>query len=390
MKTHYSLYVIKLKRKFTTHFNYNTTFSFLLGIFSILFWFTERERVFPQLQLQYFIVKMSSAVMAFISFFLYLRKQNEPANILIIINSIFYVLTNIWFGPIYEISYLQLSIACAFLDLKNKWIYTLFFAIGLVGIYLTYYIQHQINWQKPEPEIIDWISTVFVFFLIGFFVQKFAISQYQSQISQNLKLQLIGYESSKLLHDFKGMISTPVLKIHQLQKKGSNQNDINFQEQLQSIANDLISLTDQIKYINQLIIPDESKQVFYFNTLLEKTIQSLKARLVNIEVQKPIDSIKIESYQNRLQSVLFNLILNSINAFQYSKQISKSITLEWKKNKLIYKDNAGISLSNAPLNTGLGLKMIEYDLKKMNCEFEYEITDIGSVFKITFSPKNIL
>jgi signal transduction histidine kinase len=381
--------------KFAHKIKYPTIGMMLLSFCCFFFTFTEYNRVFENYREYYLILKISIGLITFIlavlSFYL---KPNDILSASMMICCVVYCLCSSWFAPFYEFAYLQTCIGCAFFQTRRRWIFTTVFGFGLAGFLLTYYVQDKIGWDLPPVSRIDYVYSMIVIFILSLLIRQFALKFRYKEDIYNIRMMQIGKESTRVLHDIKGMLSIPRFRIERmLQNQEPTKNEL--MKELEELETELTNVSKTLKQMNRLILNDSEKNQVALSTVLDQALDMLKYRLADIHIELDASlGKKINIDIDRLRSIFFNLLINSIDAFEKNNLKSKNIRINFEKKLIIYEDTAGGFTQNVrndeffKENSSLGLSLIQYDLEQIGAELSIRKTKLGSRFEMKF--KNYL
>ncbi len=366
-----------------------------MSLFALIFIVTETSGIAPQLQNLYVVLKFLFAIVAMIfAAYFYLREPDDTVFALFMIMISIYCLVFMWFAPLYEVAYLEAAIASSFFRLRRKWLYPLIFGSCLVGIFITYFIQDGINWQLRPIDRSDWYSTIISFFLVAWFIQQFALVAHQREKERLSRFGVIGKEATRLTHDIKGLLSSPILMLEAINAQQKASSD-RHEAQVQELSNHLKTVSEMIKSIHRLIHVEGAPERVNVNRVLLTSLAALEPRLRGIKITLPQDRT-LWANPERLHSIFFNLFLNSIEAFEKNKISDPSIEIYWGGNSLIIKDNAGgtalhlLDSHSNDLGPGLGLKLVKIDIEHIGGKFQISSKDGGTQVKMLFTAKMLL
>lgn len=373
-------------------FNYPTIVSAIAAVAVLIIGAFEHTRVAPELRTIFLIVRSAYGLSALFFMFYFYKNEISDASASIFSGIMLsYFLCMMWFLPMYEISYIQCGIGVAFLRFKRNWIFPLMYFIAWIAIFFNYHLQESFNWTLPPVAKSDWFFTTFIFFLLGWGIQKFAISAANNERDRLIRFSVIGKETTRLTHDLKGLLSSPLMIIEAFRSKDMNFPPDFYEKQMSLLIGDMDNVREAIKSLNRLAVIEESVQVLNIADVIKGSMRVLERRLSGIKVVLPEGRL-IESNPARLHSVFFNLILNSIEAFERNKtQEDKCIEIFWEGTTLHIRDNAGgLSTDNVArtslkgLGSGLGLELVMNDLKKVNALFKISSTVPFTTVEIKF------
>ncbi|MBC7372246.1 MAG: ATP-binding protein [Bdellovibrionaceae bacterium] len=306
------------------------------------------------------------------------------------INMISYCWVMMWFAPLYEFAYLQIAVGCSFLRLKRNWIFPLAFGIGLIGYYVNYAIQDRIGWQLPPATRSDFVWIMFIVFMLSWFIQKFAIGAMRADQDRHSRFSLIGREATRLTHDIKGLTSSPMLIVDSLRQKNRDLSLRDYENQMVVLADDMENIREVLKSIQRLVTIEDFITIVDVNEALRGPMKIFARRLAKVRLVTP-EAKMIKGHPDRLHSLFFNLILNSIEAFERNSTAAPEIHMSWQENTFVFSDNAGGfdrptsigTKSSKGFGAGLGLDIARTDLEKMNATFR--IKSVPPITRIEIS-----
>ncbi|RYZ65108.1 MAG: ATP-binding protein, partial [Proteobacteria bacterium] len=162
-----------------------------------------------------------------------------------------------WFAPLYEFAYLQCAVGSSFLKLKRTWIFPVAWGIGLAGFLANYTIQDRIGWTLPPIMRSDLVWIMFIVFALSWFIQKFAIGAMRTEQDRHSRFSLIGREATRLTHDIKGLISSPMLIVDSLRQKDRQLSLKDYEKQMVLLADDMENIREVLKSIQRLVTVDD-------------------------------------------------------------------------------------------------------------------------------------
>lgn len=371
-------------------FSYPSVVSFFALITVIVVSFVQYDRVFEHQKNIYIAFRAAYTALMLISFiYFYLRPFGDVSGGIFNAICLSYVVSMMWFMPLYEAAYFEMSIGCAFLGFKRGWIHPLLSFLGFVAIIVTYRIQDHIGWTLPAWDRQDWIATVAIFFGLSWAIQKFAITAHRRDADNWRRFGVIGRDAARLTHDLKGLLSSPMLILESLKNKNMALTEEFYERQISLLIKDMEHVRETMKGIIRLAIVDEKIQSVDVNHTIENVFSLLERRFKKIEISKPEKRI-VSGNSERLHSIFFNLAINSLQAFEERKRGDGSkIEIYWEKDTLIFKDNAG-GISEKYINgQGLGLELIRSDVLMMGAEFKIYSEQEYTFAEIKFGKKTI-
>ncbi|MBY0452772.1 MAG: hypothetical protein K2P92_07030, partial [Bdellovibrionaceae bacterium] len=314
----------------------------LMSTCCVLFTFTEYHRVFPHLQLLFLQLKI---FLCFVGIFLtaltFYTKPNDFLTACMMLYCVAYCVSLMWFAPLYEIAYLQCAIGCAFFSTRRIWIFPTIFGLGLVGIEVSYFLQDRSRWMLPPVDRVDWIWSMTIIFLLSIIIRQFALQSRTKEAMYNLRFSQIGRETTRILHDVKGMLSVPRLRIENILFKGGPIDEALLKD-LQALESEISAVAINLKHLNRLVETKVENERISPQIVFTEAYNLLHYRFKEISVQNDIPStITINTNSNLMRSVFFNLLVNTLDAFDRRPYKKSWIQLSFKNNMIIYEDNAG-------------------------------------------------
>lgn len=296
-----------------------------------------------------------------------------------------------WTHSFYEYGFVVIAVTAAFFRFERSWIYPVVTFIGFLLYLTTFYMQDKVNWT-PEPLVMqERVLGFTVLIIFSWCVHYFSVYRVHKEHEQLLRLGIVGYEANRIIHDLKGMLSTPMLMIDSLKSTNrTSENDRWFEEQLQLLIRDMEHIRNVMKGINSLAIQKSELEAFDATDSIKKAMMILDHRLRGVDVSISIESRLVIGRRDLLNSVFFNLFLNSLEAIEGNKVSNPIIKIYCQDEKIIYEDNAGgIFIEHAGLprksaGSGIGLKIIAEDLSSMNIDFKIKSFDEGTRFELIF------
>lgn len=319
-----------------------------------------------------------------------------------------------WFVPCYYLAYLEtLLIVSLFLPINKK----VYYIITIPSLFLLVYtILNSPASYATDPILIqkfkyDCLAAIFIFSICSFFGHHYITLKRKEKDTMFDKFIDVGKNSSFIIHDFKGLTSTPYFYAEILHNKIKNNcsNDCLSQTQLLDITNKLKEEINDIqqyaKEITQLTLPEKNNDVELFK--LEEIISSIQ-----VLFRKQLDGILLKYdkedtiiyNKNKLKKILYNIIHNSIESLKENRVDNPTIELIVKDNNLTIKDNgkgfpkkilkelnkSSIKfLSSKENGSGLGLSVIKEIIYNDNSNIEFK-NDNGAVIELTLRKDKVI
>lgn len=271
-----------------------------LSFCAIAFSFDEYGRVFPEWRITFLFLKGVYCVGGLALAFYYYKKGANDLSLGIFMALLnIYVVTLMWLAPLYEMAYLQSAVACAFFRFRRAWLYPTIFGVGLAGILYTYHLQTALAWKLPPDTRADWVLISLVMLVVAALIQRFAINQSLFERERVERLGNLGHEALRILHDVKGLSSTPLLISQRLSDD----------EALGELAREIEGVQRFLRATQRLVNVHGQARAVDVRQLLDMAVETLRQRMGNVRIELPPDSRLIDCDPNRLFSVFYNVLL---------------------------------------------------------------------------------
>lgn len=367
--------------------NYHVIGVLLMGIMCFAHLLSgEQSRVFLEFVSFYFWLKIGFGIffVAIAAWIFRFEATDAPLTVFMA-SAISYCLIFMWLTPMYEIAYLQVAIGSAFFRLRRPWIFPLLFGSGFVGVLSNHYWQTKLKWPLPSVTQSDWAFAVFVFFALAWAIQKYVIGTFRREQERLARFAAIGKEATRLIHDIKGLLSSPILLIDALNEQARRAPSGPYDEQLRLLAKDMDGVRDVAKSINRLVLLNDQVESVDVRMSIEDSLRILERRLHHVHVNLP-ESRWIRGNHERLQSIFFNLMLNAIEAFESAGTLNPRIDISWNGPALEFRNNCEFENIQKTHGTGLGLEIVAEDLEKIGARFEIISGTAETIVHIVFVP----
>jgi signal transduction histidine kinase len=157
----------------------------------------------------------------------------------------------------------------------------------------------------------------------------------------------IGKNTSSLIHDFKGLLGTPMMYSQMLEKDKES-----YDERTQTIITNLNEdfaflkkFVDETNHLNNL---KEHKDTFELDSIITSLKVILRSSLRGIEVENK-DNPTLNFSQNLLLKVLYNVFINCIESQNENHKLKIMVVYCKEKSSILIKDN-GVGFSPEALN----------------------------------------
>lgn len=340
-----------------------------------------------------------SLISAFFMAYFWWGTSNDLSNALFVVFAMFATAVlrlNYVYG---DFAFIMISFVAVFFGFKRPWLFPVVVLIGSTFLVFSFFLDAYV---KPVHRVLGpWdkvgaLATLCAFVLIFYY----AVFEKFRRYSLNMRrVSILGMEANRLLHDIKGMMASPLLVMENIKEakvdsEAKTHEKVSFlNHQLNILQNDMDHIRNVIRNINSLSIENRKTAKVDITESIKKCILILDSRLRGVDVHLKFDHLVLIGRRDLFDSIFFNLMVNSLEAFHQQRIENPKITIYRSGDFLIYQDNAGglkstqIDLFQEESASGIGLKMIAYDLAAM--KFKYQIKDHegGLKFEIKL-PKN--
>lgn len=360
-------------------FSFTFFATLLLGFFSIAILGVEGGRISPDLYQSFFWLKVSTSVVCvLLAAILYFRGVNDLLVSIFFTTCVAYSLSMMWYAPLYEISYVQFAVGCAFIPLRRRWLFPVFFGLGLLGILLTYVLQDRLGWVLPKVTRSDWMFVSLIFFLLAAIIQKFAIENERRRLDRLKRFAMIGREATRLLHDLKGLLSSPVLLLDAIQES----KDEPHQREVEALVRDLRHALGAIQSIHLMVSGGEGQQRLNVLDALKSSTVAIKRRLAKVTIKWPQPRF-VRAVPSNVHSVFFSAFVFALECFERCSSSQPEIAISWRDQDrcLVFSINAPADESNCADH----IELVSDDLVSIGAKLEIESNERMTTYKIHFN-----
>ncbi len=271
--------------------------------------------------------------------------------------------------------------------------------IAILGIKLKSY---KYEFNSNEIHLLNTILNQLALTLKNFKLVESRIALEKAIISQE-KLSTLGQISASISHEVKNPLHSIYTLIQVMEEEEPNGKEL--KKDLKTIRSEIEDLSEILNEILRYANPkDQSKYISTkLNTVINKTIRLVIKEAQNYGIDiffKPKKEIMISSIPTKLKEIIFNLILNGIQACKNKGKLIKIKTYENNNEVqvIIADDGPGIGDINDLFKpfyttkkdgTGLGLSIVKSKVEELNGNISVKNGKLGGAeFKITL-PKEI-
>lgn len=254
------------------------------------------------------------------------------------------ILSNIhgqYFSPWYLFSFAEMIIAYSFLfPLPRRYfnVLLLFGSVSFLGVSLYRYeaVSQWVYQARPEDLWTMVISAAAIAWLSHHFFT--ADRTYREELVR--KFGIVGVQTAGVVHDLKSMLAAPRMYVDVLKKKMSDENK-EVWEIVEALESQILNINRAVTGLNQVVaLQDQEKEHFEIRKILLEVAEALNLSSRQVKLDMSGD-IKIYSEKALFKSILFNILMNSLQAFRKNKVIDPVIQVFCEKDALTISDNAG-------------------------------------------------
>lgn len=313
-----------------------------------------------------------------------------------------------YFNPWYMFVYHELIIGFSFLFPLPKRIFMIFAAISCL-CYLAMMLWRFDNlytWFSANSRI-DWTIAGIAITVVAVLSHTFFTSDRNQRDALMKKFGLIGFQTATVVHDVKSMLASPRMNVDLLKKKISTSllaEDSQVQELLQTLEAQIANISKSMTALNQVVALQQSgRESLQLSQIIHEVSALLSLSNRNITLEVTGDG-EVFSEKSLLKSILFNVLMNSIQAFRKNPSTTPKIQIRHFSNHSAFTqveivDNAGgypvevlNSLSSNKtdhLNAGMGLFLILTGMQSLGGSAEFANDGPGAIVKLNFQKQNL-
>jgi signal transduction histidine kinase len=328
------------------------------------------------------------------------------ANTLIGVDFAIYTCFAQFYRPMYYFAFSQLGFAYSFIFSVPKKIIRVLFTVWV----LAYLAVLWLTWDRyiilmREPQYADIVTTVVAFAFVSIVSHTYFTSDRMFREVALSRFSRLGLQAGRLIHDLKGLTSTPRLYAdlvtERLAARGIS--DAQLTDALNALGSDLENLNRIVIELNQLttVTASEAKD-FNFDDAFESVKSILGNRLRNVTLRCDVQ-VRLHSDQSVLSSILLNIVLNSLDSFKDKKTGVPEIRLSVRERRIFVEDNGGgiapevirnLSMdkisSTKSKGSGLGLWFVIDGMQNLGGKAKIYNVSGGACVELIFPRKTIL
>lgn len=302
-----------------------------------------------------------------------------------------------YFSPWYFLSFAQMIIAYSFLFPLPRRQFNIFLFFGSFAFLAVSLYRHEevFNWVY-DSQYADLISATLSASAVAWLAHNFFAADRTYREDMVRKFGIVGVQAAGIVHDIKNMLAAPQLNVELLKKKIPDNHEIS--GLINSIQSQLIGINRAVNGLNQMVaLQDQEKEFFHLRNIVEEVSETLNLHSRKITMEFEGD-LQIYSEKALFKSIIFNLIMNSIQAFRKNATQNPWIKVTCEENSLVIYDNAGgfpadilESLEKFRFRSidgnGMGLFLVWNGMRSLGGNVLFSNTDIGVRIRIITSAK---
>jgi signal transduction histidine kinase len=311
-----------------------------------------------------------------------------------------------YFSPWYMFAFNQLILAYSFLFALPKKVFNSFAVIS-AAIYLSmvwWRFENIQQWLNNDSQM-DWMIVGVAVTVIAMKSHSFFTSDRTQRDALIRRFGLVGLQTASIVHDVKSMLATPRLNIEILRGKLAETSDSEVHELLQSVDTQLASIASAMTGLNQVVaLQQQEREKLEVGTVVTEVADTLNFSARNIQLNIECND-EIHTEKAQLKSLIFNILMNTIQAFRNRRVQEPKIKVECKKSSddfldVIISDNAGgyspeilKSISKEQRQrtseSGMGLFLIASGMQAVGGRVDFSNSENGAQVRLSF-PQAIL
>lgn len=372
---------------------------FILSAFTIPILISEIP-LLPEAQRNIYIAgRMTITVVSFfLSYLLWLDYKSYWVNLAVGVDFAIYTLFSQWHRPLYVLAFLELSFALSFIYTLPKATFRALVSLWMVLMLGLLWIRWD-NFTQQMQHVVysDFAFMCIVVAAITLIAHTYFTADRAFREATLSRFSRMGYQSSRLIHDLKGLTSAPRTYSELLTQKLGGTLDPVVSEALNSLSTDLANLNRVVLELNHLSMTKGQGE--YEAVPFERSVCAvstlLGARMRKVSVENRV-VCEISTDPSLLNSILLNLFMNSIENFSNRKIENAAIVLTQSGNTITVSDNGhgfkpevlkaiqSQASYSSKVNGGLGLWMVKDGMDILNGKATFKNNTKGAEAVLTF------
>jgi hypothetical protein len=155
-----------------------------------------------------------------LAYFINKNPTSQPLNALVAINWLAYSIHGQFYRPLYIFSFCQVAVMLSFIFPLSKTVFRWIIGTGLVLFTaVLFYRWQQFVEESQHPAKSDILLVILAFTVIAWVSNTFFTSERLFREEAVLKFAKIGTQTSRIVHDLKGLTSSPLLYLQIIESK---------------------------------------------------------------------------------------------------------------------------------------------------------------------------
>ncbi|WP_413288760.1 sensor histidine kinase [Bdellovibrio sp. HCB337] len=304
-----------------------------------------------------------------------------------------------YFSPWYVFSFVEMIVAYSFLfPLPRRYFNSLLVVGTAAFLSVSLYRYEEVSGWVYKSRSEDLWTTIVSASAIAWLCHNFftADRSYREELVR--KFGIIGVQAAGVVHDLKNMLAAPRMYVDLLKKKIAEPGHEELRGVVDALESQLMHINRAVSGLNQVVaLQEQEKEVFEVRDVVMEVAETLNlsARQVRLEIS---GDTKIYSEKALIKSILFNIIMNSIQAFRRNKIVEPWIRVACEEAGFTICDNGGgfpdsilTSISRSRFQsfdgTGMGLFLVWNGVQSCGGDVIFSNTADGAQVYILMSSK---
>jgi signal transduction histidine kinase len=367
----------------------------MLGFFiSIWVIFIDTPLLEPNYRMPYILGRVITAGICLVVAATNLRRQYRWQVPLLFMTLVTYSAHGQFFLPCYYLAYMEVIIPLGlFFQIPQKQFYSMI--LGSLAVMLWMIIYSAASYST-DPQVtlkfkFDASMGVIITTILSVLGYNYITRNRQEREILMEKFLDLGCHTSSIMHDLKGLLTTPITYVEVLNdklEKVSNQ-DRQLGDVLSFLKDDLLFLNQYVNEINSLNHLNEEVGWFQLSEVVEVVQTILQGSLKEAALETKSDTLL---YFNKsvLTKVLYNVVMNSIEAKQQKDKLKIEIAYRQNDRSIMICDNgsgfpkdtlkdlnSGRLVTSEKKNGGIGIYLIRRLLESRNGAIRFKNSPSG-------------
>lgn len=377
----------------------------MLGfVISIWVIFIDVPLIAPHLRWAYILGRVLTAAICLFVILANLRQQSRWQIPLLFMTLVIYSAHGQYFLPCYYLAYMEVIIPLGlFFQIPQKQFYTMILTSLAIMLFMVIYSASS---YSTDPEVtlkfkFDASMGVIITTILSVLGYNYITRTRQEREILMERFLDLGCHTSSIMHDLKGLLTTPITYVEVLNDRLElvSSEDHRLNDVLSFLKDDLLFLNQYVNEINSLNHLNEEIGWFQLSEVVTVVQTILQGSLKEATLETKNDFVL---YFNKsvLIKVLYNVVMNSIEAKLPQNKLKIEITFNQKENAIIISDNgtgfakdtlkdlnSGRLVTSEKKNGGIGIYLIRRLLESRGSTIWFENNSEGGArVKVTL-PK---